>query len=83
MGNYKIVILILAYLFCSISNANAYLDPGTGSIILQAILAFIAGAAVTVSIWWMNFRILIKKIFRLDKKYINKNTNEDINKDKK
>ena len=68
MGNYKIVILILAYLFCSISNANAYLDPGTGSIILQAILAFIAGAAATVSLWWMNFKILIKKIFRLSKK---------------
>ena len=68
MGNYKIVILILAYLFCSISNANAYLDPGTGSIILQAILAFIAGAAVTVSLWWVNFKILIKKIFRLSKK---------------
>tara|TARA_B110001454_G_C12671505_1_gene413959 strand:+ start:385 stop:624 length:240 start_codon:yes stop_codon:yes gene_type:complete len=68
MGNYKIVILILAYLFCSISNANAYLDPGTGSIILQAILAFIAGAAATVSLWWMNFKILIKKIFRLGKK---------------
>jgi hypothetical protein len=71
MKNYKILILILTYLFCSISNANAYLDPGTGSLILQAILAFIAGAAATVSLWWMNFKILIKKIFRLVKK--NKN----------
>ena len=83
MRNYKIVILILTYLFCSISNANAYLDPGTGSIILQAILAFIAGAAATASLWWMNFKIFIKKVFRLDKKKINKNTDEDINKDKK
>ena len=77
MRNYKIVILILTYLFCSISNANAYLDPGTGSIILQAILAFIAGAAATVSVWWMNFKIFIKKIFRLDKKKINEDTKED------
>ena len=83
MRNYKIVILILTYLFCITSNANAYLDPGTGSIILSAIMAFIAGAAVTFSLWWMNFKIFIKKVFRLDKKNINKNTDEDINKDKK
>ena len=79
----KILILILTYLFCSMSNANAYLDPGTGNIILQAILAFIAGAAATVSLWWMNLKIFIKKVFRLDKKNIEKNTDEDINKDKK
>ena len=56
----KILILILTYLFCSMSNANAYLDPGTGNIILQAILAFIAGAAATVSLWWMNLKYLLK-----------------------
>jgi len=83
MKHYKIIILILTYLFCITSNANAYLDPGTGSIILNAILAFIAGAAVTVSLWWMNLKIFIKKVFRLDKKNINEDTDEDINKDKK
>jgi hypothetical protein len=77
MINCRVLTLIFVYLFCSISNANAYLDPGTGSIILQAILAFIAGAAVTVSLWWMNFKIFIKKIFRLDKKNINEDTKED------
>ena len=82
MVNNKTLILILTYLFCSMSNANAYLDPGTGSIILNAILAFIAGAAVTFSSWWMSFKMFIKKVFRLDKKNINKNTDEDINKDK-
>ena len=79
----KILILISTYLFCSMSNANAYLDPGTGNIILQAILAFIAGAAATVSLWWMKLKIFIKKVFRIDKKNINKKTDEDINKDKK
>ena len=78
----KLIVLIII-IFFNIADAYAYLDPGTGSVILQATLAFIAGAAVTISLWWMNFKILIKKIFRLDKKDINKNTNEDINKDKK
>lgn len=68
MTSYKIPTLILIYLLCSISNANAYLDPGTGSIILQAMLAFIAGAAATVSLWWVNFKIFIKKILKLGRK---------------
>ena len=75
----KTLILILTYLFCSMSNANAYLDPGTGSIILQAILAFIAGAAATASLWWMNFKIFIKKIFRLGKKNENIEVKKNLN----
>ena len=68
MINCRVLTLIFVYLFCSISNANAYLDPGTGSIILQAILAFIAGAAATFSLWWINFKTFINKIFKLGKK---------------
>jgi hypothetical protein len=30
----------------------AYLDPGTGSVIVQAILGGLAAAAVTVRLWW-------------------------------
>jgi hypothetical protein len=32
--------------------AFAYLDPGTGSIILQGLLAVIAGTAVTLRLYW-------------------------------
>jgi hypothetical protein len=32
--------------------AHAYLDPGTGSIILQGLLAVIAGSAVTLRLYW-------------------------------
>jgi hypothetical protein len=30
----------------------AYLDPGSGSMILQAIAAGLAGVAVTAKLWW-------------------------------
>ena len=50
MINNKFLTIIFIYFLCSISKAHAYLDPGTGSIILQAILGFIAAAAATVSI---------------------------------
>ncbi|MGI9332090.1 MAG: hypothetical protein ACR2RL_02935 [Gammaproteobacteria bacterium] len=34
------------------SPAHAYLDPGTGSIILQGLIAVIAGAAVAGKLYW-------------------------------
>lgn len=49
------------------SNAYAYLDPGTGSIILQAILGFIAAAVASVSIYWTKFKLLLNKIFNKKK----------------
>lgn len=62
---------ILIYLLCLIampSKAFAYLDPGTGSIILQAILGFIAASIATISIYWTKFKTIIYKIFN-KKKY--------------
>ena len=51
-------------------NAYAYLDPGTGSIILQAIIGFIAAGITTISIYWSKFKSLISRIF--NKKEIEK-----------
>ena len=37
----------------------AYLDPGTGSLIIQAVVAVLAGAAVAITSYWQK----IKKFF--------------------
>ena len=42
----------------------AYVDPGTGSIILQALIALLAGAVVTVKFYWHK----LLKLFGLEKK---------------
>lgn len=39
--------------------AHAYLDPGTGSILLQSTLALIAGTAVTLRLYWSKLKGLI------------------------
>jgi hypothetical protein len=39
----------------STSPAQAYLDPGTGSIILQILLGGVAGAALAVKLYWHKF----------------------------
>ncbi|MEM7222613.1 MAG: hypothetical protein AAF495_06520 [Pseudomonadota bacterium] len=38
------------------SPAYAYLDPGTGSIILQALLGGIAGAMIAAKLYWAKIK---------------------------
>ena len=45
----RLVKFLLVLYFISINNAFAYLDPGTGSIILQALLAVIASISAAVT----------------------------------
>jgi len=43
------------------SNAYAYLDPGTGSMILQGILAAVAGSMFFLRTYWYKFKTLFSK----------------------
>ena len=40
--------------------AHAYLDPGTGSIILQAIVGTIAGGLVVIKLYWYRIKNFFK-----------------------
>ena len=46
----------------------AYLDPGTGSIILQAIIGFIAVCMATISFYWNKLKLFFTKLLKKDKK---------------
>ena len=59
--------ILILYILLLPSNAYAYLDPGTGSIILQAILGFIAAAIASISVYWTKFKMLMNKIFKKKK----------------
>ena len=60
----KYGILIICYYISLQSKLYAYLDPGTGSIIIQAILGFVAAAGATITLYWRKFKEFFKKIFR-------------------
>ena len=62
----------ITIIFLYPSTSYAYLDPGTGRILLQAILGAIAAGFMTISIWWQKFKSLISKIFNFTKKKKNK-----------
>jgi hypothetical protein len=57
----KLLILLLSINILFASKAQAYIDPGSGSIILQALLGVLAAAGATVSIYWNKFKNLFKK----------------------
>ena len=46
-----------------ISNAWAYLDPGTGSFLLQMLLGGIAGLAVVGRMYWTRLKVMIGRTF--------------------
>lgn len=46
------------------SSASAYLDPGTGSMALQLIVAGILGALFTLKMYWRRTKSFIAGIFK-------------------
>lgn len=50
MRHWLLVIVLL--LFVSVREAHAYLDPGSGSMVLQVILGGIAGLMLAVKLFW-------------------------------
>ena len=60
---YIIVLFTLSNLLFS-TKTFAYIDPGSGSILLQAIIATIAGAGTAISIYWKKIKLFFTKIFK-------------------
>ena len=60
--------LFFLYFFLFTSSAFAYLDPGTGSIILQAIVGAFAAFLSTLYIFWEKVKIFFRKVFKKNNK---------------
>jgi hypothetical protein len=46
--------------------AHAYLDPGTGSIILQGLIAGIIGTAALARMYWTRLKLIFRRTFGHD-----------------
>ena len=60
----KLILNTLIIFFIFTNASYAYLDPGTGSIILQAIIGFIAAALATISLYWNKLKLFLNKLFK-------------------
>ena len=52
-SSHRVFLLILLYGVFT-SHASAYLDPGTGSLIVQALIAGLAGSLLAIKMFWRN-----------------------------
>ena len=52
---YGIPLAIVAVVVTLPSTAHAYLDAGTGSMLLQLLLGGVAGLAIAAKLYWHNF----------------------------
>jgi len=50
-----------------ISNAYAYLDPGSGSVIIQLIIGALIGIGVTMKLYWVQLKYKLSSIFSTSK----------------
>jgi Mg2+/Co2+ transporter CorB len=64
----KLIIFIIILFNSMIGNSFAYLDPGSGGFILQAIIGFIAAIFASLTFYWNKFKSLLSKIFKKEKK---------------
>ena len=60
----------------AVAPAYAYLDPGTGSMIIQGILAGLAMAAMGIKMFWSRLVNFFNRIFNKNKS--NTSENEDV-----
>ncbi len=58
-----IALLIGLFLLLLPQEVHAYLDPGTGSLILQAILAAFFASLMTAKIYWKKIRQVLSALF--------------------
>ena len=61
------ILVIINTLFIN-TNAYAYLDPGTGSIIIQSLLSAIAVSITILSVYWQKAKSFFYKCIKFLKK---------------
>ena len=55
--------LILLVFHILASPAYGYIDPGTGSYVLQVVLAFLLGALFALKMFWRNVKAFFIRLF--------------------
>ena len=56
IGFKNVLILAPILLFLSIRKAHAYIDPGTGSYIIQVMIGGLLGAAFALKVYWRKIK---------------------------
>ena len=63
----QFILIIISYISMT-SYAFAYIDPGAGSVIIQAILGFLAAIFAYITFFWNKIKSMFSKIFKKNEK---------------
>ena len=74
---YKILFFSFLILSATISPAYAYIDPGTGSMLLQGLIGGIAAGITIISVYYRKLKEQLKKVFNKSKTETDKNITEE------
>jgi hypothetical protein len=67
MSVYTLVLATLVSV-ALMQNAQAYIDPGAGSMFLQAMAAVFVGLSVALRVYWSKLRLFINRVVHAVKK---------------
>jgi hypothetical protein len=56
IGFKNLVIVTAIFIFCSTQRAHAYIDPGTGSYIIQIIIGGLLGVMFALKVYWKKLK---------------------------
>lgn len=56
------VLFVVSFLFATTAPAYAYLDGGTGSVLLQTLFAGVAGITAIMRLYWYKVKLIVAKI---------------------
>jgi hypothetical protein len=60
----KIFLLLLAAALGQPTQAAAYIDPGSGSFLIQMLLAGLLGVSMVIKIYWRRIKKAISRLFK-------------------
>jgi len=58
-----IIFTVFSLLTFYVNSAYAYLDPGTGSMVVQAVIAGVAAVSVSIGIFWRRLSAFFSGLF--------------------
>jgi len=69
------ILVVGSFSFIIVEPAYAYIDPGTGSMMIQAIIALITAMSVFVGMFWGRVKMFLNNVF--GKKHVTGDQHKD------
>ena len=63
MKKFIVILLCAVFVLVLVKRAHAYIDPGTGSMLVQAAIAAVAAASVSIGIFRRRLRSFFGRLF--------------------